>query len=108
MKRVCAPIAALFALIACQGQPVATSAADTWSADKITVNFLGNASLRIDWADTVIHVDPVRAYADYDAQPKADIILVTHEHGDHLDAATIATLTKPNTALIVTQKVFDN
>jgi L-ascorbate metabolism protein UlaG (beta-lactamase superfamily) len=39
--------------------------------------------------------------------PKADIILVTHHHGDHLDSAAIAAVTKNNTRLIVTKTVFE-
>ena len=39
-----------------------------------------------------IHVDPVGAEADYAGMPKADLILITHEHGDHLDPAAIKTL----------------
>jgi len=51
-----------------------------------------------------IHVDPVSKGAqpvtDYSVMPKADVILVTHEHGDHLDAGAIADLTKDGTVLI--------
>jgi len=41
--------------------------------------------------------------ADYNNLPKADLILVTHEHGDHLDPATIALLRKPDTKVIVSK-----
>ena len=33
--------------------------------------------------------------------PKADVILITHEHGDHLDPEAIAALTGPSTLLIL-------
>ena len=32
------------------------------------------------YGDTVIHIDPVKDYADYHSLPKADIVLITHEH----------------------------
>jgi L-ascorbate metabolism protein UlaG (beta-lactamase superfamily) len=35
--------------------------------------------------------------------PKADLILVTHEHGDHLDARVIKTLQKEETQLVLTK-----
>ena len=50
----------------------------------------------------VIHVDPVGQYADYSQLPKADLILVTHEHSDHLDKKAINQITKADTLLILT------
>jgi L-ascorbate metabolism protein UlaG (beta-lactamase superfamily) len=50
----------------------------------------------------VIHVDPVGRYADYSQLPKADVILVTHEHRDHLDAQAIERISKAETVLVVT------
>jgi L-ascorbate metabolism protein UlaG (beta-lactamase superfamily) len=47
----------------------------------------------------VIHVDPVSSAADYSKLPKADLILVTHEHGDHLDAKAIQTISTDNTVV---------
>ena len=35
--------------------------------------------------------------------PKADLILVTHEHGDHLDPAAIKTLSKQETQVVLTK-----
>lgn len=51
------------------------------------ITFLGHASLVFEFGGAVIYIDPVRQYADFSKLPKADLILVTHEHGDHLDAA---------------------
>jgi len=51
-----------------------------------------------------VHVDPVSQYADYAQQPKADVILVTHEHGDHLDVKAIGTIKTANTVLVGTAK----
>jgi L-ascorbate metabolism protein UlaG (beta-lactamase superfamily) len=39
-------------------------------------------------------------YANYATLPKADLILVTHEHGDHLDMTAIQAVSKPNTEII--------
>jgi L-ascorbate metabolism protein UlaG (beta-lactamase superfamily) len=52
----------------------------------------------------VVHVDPWSKVGDYSMLPKADLILVTHEHGDHLDAKTIESIRKSNTTLIYTAK----
>ena len=40
-------------------------------------------------------------YADYSTLPKADLILITHEHGDHLDMMAIQTISTDKTALVV-------
>ena len=54
--------------------------------------------------DLVIHVDPVSAEADYTKMPKADLILVTHEHFDHLDAKAIAAIRKEGTEILLSAK----
>jgi L-ascorbate metabolism protein UlaG (beta-lactamase superfamily) len=51
----------------------------------------------------IIHVDPVSREADYTDMPKADLILITHEHGDHLDPKVIKMLRKDGTDLVLTE-----
>ncbi len=46
-------------------------------------------------------MDPVGSEGDYAILPKADLILVTHEHGDHLDPETIRGLLKAGTQVVV-------
>jgi L-ascorbate metabolism protein UlaG (beta-lactamase superfamily) len=46
-------------------------------------------------------VDPFARVADYASLPKADLVLVTHVHGDHLDPAAIAAIRKPETLVVV-------
>ena len=73
------------------------------SAGELKITFIGHGTLMFTFGDMVIHVDPWSRAADYDGMPKADLILVTHEHGDHLDAATIEALTRDNTSLVLTE-----
>ncbi len=70
----------------------------------LKVTFIGHATLVVTYGDTVIHVDPVGEKADYTRLPKAGIVLVTHEHSDHLDAAAIAKARTPDTVVIVAAK----
>ncbi|MBR3584035.1 MAG: MBL fold metallo-hydrolase, partial [Kiritimatiellae bacterium] len=75
----------------------------------VTVTCLKHATLHIRYADLEIHVDPVSTgippATDYAAYPKADLVLVTHEHFDHFDRAAIDTLTKDGTVLIANPAV---
>lgn len=51
----------------------------------LVVSFLGHASLMLSWKDKIIHVDPVSCEANYRMLPGADMILITHDHDDHMD-----------------------
>jgi L-ascorbate metabolism protein UlaG (beta-lactamase superfamily) len=78
-------------------------AQDTFAAkpNDVTVVFVGHGTLMILWGDTVIHVDPVGQYANYAKLPKADVVLVTHEHSDHLDPAAIKAIRRSDTEIIL-------
>jgi L-ascorbate metabolism protein UlaG (beta-lactamase superfamily) len=73
----------------------------------LKITFIGHGTLMFAFNKMIIHVDPVTSYADYSRMPKADLILVTHHHGDHLDPAAIQTLTKANTKLLLTEKCLE-
>ena len=81
-------------------------AQDTFPANggDVTVTFVGHGTLVLAWGSLVVHVDPVGEYADYAKMPKADLVLVTHEHADHLDPAAIAAIRKPGTEVVQTAK----
>ena len=67
----------------------------------LAITFVGHGTLMFRYGGRVIHVDPVGREADYSTMPKADLILITHEHGDHLDAAAVEVLRKRGTEVIV-------
>ena len=70
----------------------------------IEITFIGHASLVIKSNDKIIHLDPFSKLTDYSVLPKADLILITHHHQDHLDLNAINLLLKENTSIICTQK----
>jgi L-ascorbate metabolism protein UlaG (beta-lactamase superfamily) len=73
------------------------------SAGDLKITFIGHASVMFSFNGKIIHVDPVFREADYNKMPKADLILITHEHGDHFDLEAIKTLRTENTELILTK-----
>lgn len=71
------------------------------SSGDLEVTFVGHGSLIFGFGGKVIHVDPFGKLADYTALPKADLVLITHAHGDHLDATALAAIRKPDTRILV-------
>ncbi|MBC8601925.1 MBL fold metallo-hydrolase [Parabacteroides acidifaciens] len=75
----------------------------TRDGGELAITFIKHASLMIEYGGHVIQVDPVSEYANYATFPKADIILITHEHGDHLDKKAIAASEKAGTLIIANE-----
>ena len=67
---------------------------------QITITFFKHASLSIEAGGKYIYVDPVSGYADYAALPKADVVLITHSHYDHLDVAAVEAIQTPQTEIL--------
>jgi L-ascorbate metabolism protein UlaG (beta-lactamase superfamily) len=77
------------------------------SGGDLKITFIGHATLMFEYGGKVIHVDPVSREADYAQMPKADLILVTHGHGDHLDPAAIAAIRKPGMPVVLPPSCAD-
>lgn len=84
----------------------ATHSDDTFktrSGKEVTFIPIKHGSIRITFDGREIEVDPVSGLTpqtDYSKMPKADFILVTHEHQDHLDTTAIHALEKPSTVIV--------
>jgi L-ascorbate metabolism protein UlaG (beta-lactamase superfamily) len=72
------------------------------SGGDLRITFIGHGSLVLEYNGKVIQVDPFGKLADYAKLPKADIILITHEHQDHLDLDAVKKVRKDETAIILT------
>ena len=80
----------------------------TKGGKEVVITAIKHASLRIQYDGLEIQVDPVAEFApstDYSKFPKADVILVTHEHFDHFDREAIAALRKDGTRLFANPAV---
>ena len=75
----------MFSASASAKEPYETDIIKT-SADDLKITFIGHGTLMFTFGTKVIHVDPYTNVADFAKFPKADVILITHEHRDRVSA----------------------
>ena len=76
------------------------------SGGDLEITFIGHGTLMLVYEGKIIHIDPYGKLADYGKLPKADMILLTHHHGDHLDPAALGMISTPRTTVVLTEKCF--
>ena len=106
-----AALAAAFVLGACAGSADEKGEAKMFEkdlidtdADPLEITLIGHGTLMFEFAGKVVHVDPWTNLADYADLPKADLLLVTHDHRDHLDPEAIALVRKEGTVVMAPEK----
>ena len=62
------------------------------------IQWLGHASFKIKGKESVIYIDPFKITGG----EQADIIIITHEHFDHLSPDDIKKIIKPSTVFVAT------
>ena len=98
----------IFLVVLCLALSMPAGAEETFERDAIDTGdgelwctFVGHGTLIFLYNGKVIHVDPVSREADYAKMPAADLILITHEHGDHLDLKAIEQIKKEGTVIVL-------
>jgi len=71
------------------------------AAGDVEITFVGHASLMMTFDGKVIQVDPYGQLVDYSKFPKADLVLLTHGHPDHLDPAALRSVRATNTVVVL-------
>jgi len=73
------------------------------SAGDLKISFPGHATVFFEFGGKTVWVDPTMPYVILaDNLPKADLILICHEHDDHLNAEGIETVRTPKTQIVYT------
>lgn len=75
---------------------------------EVVIHPIDHASFVMSWNGKMIYNDPVGAATLYAGLPKADLILVSHSHGDHFSSATLNAVTNANAVIIAPQAVFNS
>lgn len=73
------------------------------SEGDLVITHIGHGTLMMEFGGMVIHIDPYSSVADYSLLPKADLILITHHHGDHLDAEAVEKIRNSDTEIVLTE-----
>jgi L-ascorbate metabolism protein UlaG (beta-lactamase superfamily) len=86
-------------------QAAAPKGAEETELKKMTANihWLGHDSFRIDGEGVVIYLDPYKLKEG----PKADLILISHDHQDHASPADVAKIQKPDTVIVTIAKAAE-
>lgn len=83
-------------VIAVGSQLVSSPATSIVEIGDVNVTLLSNAGVMIEADDTRIYIDPIELPQEYSNRP-ADAVLVTHDHGDHYQFASIRLVQKEDT-----------
>ena len=102
----------LFLVASCnqKGQIGGIETFRTKDGKKVVITCIKHASLQIHYDGKEFEIDPVssayRPIINYTEKPKAEFILVTHDHYDHFDPNAIFLLTKNNTVLLMPLRCY--
>lgn len=96
------------------GKPVTKEEVDlftTQDGTTIYIYCIKHGSIKMNINEQWIYIDPVAdnipPATDYSTMPRADVILITHEHGDHFDPKAINQLRKEDTQIICNHRVSE-
>lgn len=90
--------------LSAQSSPQRSSDVVQTSGGDLRITPISHASLMLEFAGKIIHVDPV-SQGNYTGLPQADLILITDIHGDHQDRAKIDQLKKAGTIVVAPSAV---
>jgi len=111
MGNIITSVAAILLLIGAQavvageqqfvGDHISTTAGD------LIIHPVEHATFLMSWAGKTIYVDPVGGKKPFDQFDRANLVLVTDIHGDHLNPATLGFVTTDKSIIVAPKAVAD-
>jgi L-ascorbate metabolism protein UlaG (beta-lactamase superfamily) len=77
------------------------------TSTNLEITPISHATMVLDWAGTIIYVDPVGGAEAFAGQAKPDVILITDIHGDHFNMETLGAVTAVGTGIIAPKAVAE-
>ena len=105
MTRLFTVLLAAAAVSCAPKSPYPVAQFTTPAGAQVEASMISHGSIALKYKGFQIQIDPVskmgQTEIDYSFFPKADLILITHDHGDHLDPAAIELLSKDGTRILL-------
>jgi L-ascorbate metabolism protein UlaG (beta-lactamase superfamily) len=100
------PVLALLFAVTLAAPALAQDQTQSFATQKgrVVIAPIYHAAARITAGHDIIYIDPAKP-AKIDGMPSGDLILITDIHGDHMDAADVAALSKTGTLVIAPASV---
>ncbi|MGA3087283.1 MAG: MBL fold metallo-hydrolase [Terriglobales bacterium] len=105
MKLLLAVVCSLFAMASLTHSATTPQKFST-SAGEVSITPLYHASTLIEAGGKIIYLDPAKP-ARLEGLPKADLILITDIHPDHMDPASIGEISKAGTEILAAPAVTE-
>lgn len=83
--------------------PLESDTVETSLGD-LVITFVGHGSLMMKIGSMHIQIDPYGPLTDYSKFPAADLILITHHHGDHLDLEALQHVRGGSSVVVLTER----
>src|SRR2546426_985997 len=77
------------------------------TAGDLIIHPVEHATFLMSWAGKTIYVDPVGGKKPFDQLDRADLVLITDIHGDHLNPETVGLITTEKSAIVAPKAVAD-
>ena len=88
--------------------PVLTGDHLATSAGEVVIRPVNHASFVMTWNGKTIYNDPVGGAAPYAGFPRADLILISHSHGDHFNNTTVGAVLASGGRIVAPQAVYNS
>lgn len=76
--------------------------------DGIKIKWTGHDGFRFETSDKIIHIDPFKLIQEYNHKKDANLILITHNHFDHMSLQDISNLINEKTNIVCSYECMES